>query len=1266
MSKVVKAIVGVAVAVVGVFTGNPLLIAQGAAMTLGAVLQKSNAGNQATNGRLSKTLEPEDFRKIVFGRTACGTDLRYWETWGSKYTKFDEVLAAATHTIQSFQETYIEEELVSFSGGAAVGTYSGALSVVQNTTGGHLSAGAGLYWSANTKMTGVPHWVFKWEYSEKKLPQGIPSRYTRVVEGALVYDPRKDSTRGGSGTHRADDQTTWQYAPTDSNGVPIGRNNALQLLWYLIGWRINGKLVAGRGVDLLDIDFASFITAANDCEALQYYTDCILSTGDNHSTNESILSADGLIGELIDAGGYWSYRITKNDLGDVAVALDDNDVVEGGEVQWVPFKPMSDKYNEVAGTFIDPSPTSLYQSRTYRTVSDATYYALDGYKKRKMQNFQSVQSSDLAQKLARILLNRARYAGEFTATFNLRALKARVWDIVWLSLERYGFANKPFRVIRQSISAQGVEMVLREEDSSIYTGGTVTPQAPPSAGVKYDPRMEVPVTGLAVAQDTMAGAGGVAYDAAFVSWTTPPGNVRRTEAQYKLTSSSTWTSAFTSQADINVCEVGPLLPGSSYQMRVRHVSIHEVPGPWATISLTTGVNGRLTSAQVTYADGTSIEVLRPSDPGATAGSNLLQNSAFNAGSMAFWGSGSSFTVQAGIAGDPAPYYLRGVGANNYIYANSAGKIPVRGGAKLFMGALIRSSSTSMDCYIEAVAYNAAGAVVGYPTVWAVPPAANSWFYLGGTALLPASAVSVQVFVQGFWSTGSGTFEFANPYAGHSEPGADITGGNTAAAIIGQGPGATASASAVMNAYTAMSAGNLVNNSNFRGGLSQWGLYYVGGGDSGFGPSGMATLSITSTGRLKVDQPNAMIWAIGSVGPKDNGSLRSGRHVYRVAPGMRFAWRAKGVVGGVCDWVGPYFRLFNQDCTVEVGGNWGDVGTFSGYSSAVNASNAEGAGYFDVPNIAGLYWVEVEIYGVKNDTTYGAGSFELEYFQLTIIPQTQVVPPPLAEGAPGEYLADVTATQQVTIEATTSKTINADYTGTIATDVLPVTVTQPKVVKGGVTITTDNATTYTIQNTQGGCVGNVTVDNTTGSTTKGVVTIGTGFNASGSYELLVTVSGIAYPAVKVMVTKEVGVPPSGGSGGTSAYGYVVSVVNSTSFMSMIQLNGVAVASGKTANCYADVSYELSATAYNASRTLSAKWQYSPAGANTWTDIAAAVTGTVAFYSQSSGSEDFGEVVCNQSKSGLTAGNYDFRLVGAISSIANGARLDCSGPVSINVA
>jgi hypothetical protein len=850
MGKVVKAVVGVAVTVVGVVTMNPLLIAQGAAMTLGAILQKSPKTNAATNQRLSKQLVPEDFRKIVFGRTAGAVDLRFWEVHGANNTNYSEVIAVAGHRINSFQEFYAEEELIGFSGNAATGNYAGVLTrQTNNGAPGNaaLAVGSGAYWTSASKFTGAAHYSVHWVYDEKKLPTGIPQKITQIIEGALVYDPRRDSTRGGSGPHRINNQSTWSYATLDGNGVPIGRNNALQALWYLIGWRIQNPstgeqiLVAGQGVDPVDIDIPGFIAAANDAETQQFYTDMILSTGDSHSTNRSIISCGDTLGHFLDPGGLWTYRVTKDDTAVPAVALTEDDVLEGA-VEWLPDKPMAEQYNKVVGTYVDPSSTSLYQARAYPEVKDAAYEVADGFKKRKTLNFQAIQDEALAQKAARIVLNEGRYLGEFRATFGFKALQAQVWDVIGLTLDRYGFdSSYRFRVRSQSLSASGIEMVIRITHSSVYTGGSVTITPAPSALAKYDPRQQVAVTGLSVSPTTLTGANDAAQDAAAVSWTTAPGNVRRTEGQFKLTAGTSWTTAFSSQTDLNSCVIGPLLPSSSYQVRVRHVTIHEVPGAWSTLSLTTGSNGRVNSAQVIYADGTVIEVLKPEEAGAnktetrtaagiagqawaaTNGSQALVDnrgvplgdrnrvpfSQFEAVSTAAWyvsgvsgvtGGALSF---ASLGGYKTMTYTAAASGAGSFGTFISGRFPVLGGEALACQARI-STNTNTYAAVTIRYYNSSGTpILSQPVIMPqAGPGTPSQYLFQGFTTAPLDAVygELEVFVTAA-AAGALSASLSQPMVAGAQNGqtafpaftagpnsfdaADVTSYNIAAAVAGQ-------------------------------------------------------------------------------------------------------------------------------------------------------------------------------------------------------------------------------------------------------------------------------------------------------------------------------------------------------------------------------------------------------------------------------------------------------------------------------------------------
>lgn len=71
---------------------------------------------------------------------------------------------------------------------------------------------------------------------QKVFPQG-PPEYQALVRGKKVYDPRKDSTNGGSGSHRMNDESTWEWT----------EEQRLLKLWYLVD-----RLGYGKGFDRID------------------------------------------------------------------------------------------------------------------------------------------------------------------------------------------------------------------------------------------------------------------------------------------------------------------------------------------------------------------------------------------------------------------------------------------------------------------------------------------------------------------------------------------------------------------------------------------------------------------------------------------------------------------------------------------------------------------------------------------------------------------------------------------------------------------------------------------------------------------------------------------------------------------------------------------------------------------------------------------------------------------------------------------------------
>lgn len=601
ITGIFQTIVGIGLIVVGALVpGMQWLIGVGIGIAMSGVqmlLTKSPKPNQSSATRLNKSLDPEAFRKIVFGRTVGGADLRYWEVYGTDDKQYDEIVAVAGHQVNAFKELWLEDQgPITATGPVTTGKFAGTVTWQTNTGqvgNAYLPVGTGAKWTSAAKFRGSAHYSLQWTYDQNKLPQGIPSRYTAVVEGALVYDPRKDSTVGGSGTMRYTDQTTWAYSTLDSNGVPIGRNNALQVLWYLLGWRIadtsgNQVLVCGRGVDPGDINWADFIAAANDAETLKYYTDCILSTGDSHQNNEGVLTADGVIGSLIDPGGMWSYFINKNDTAMVDVTLGDDDVVDTGPVEWKPYRPLADQYNRVQGTFVDPSATSLYQQRPYPPAINTAYETADGFKKRKTVNYTAIQDGVLAQRLSTVLLQEGRWQGEFTAKFNFRALFTKLYGVVSLNLTHYQFVNKLFRVLTMSVEGDGVTMRLQETDPSIWATNTPGTVNPGTAGGNGATGGAIPLSGVTLTATNMVSGGGT-YPMIWVAWNPPSPTVTWVQVRYRQQGTTNWTLVSGIDYTHSTVNIYGVSANTTYEVQTQTHSTFRVFSGWsASILVTTG------------------------------------------------------------------------------------------------------------------------------------------------------------------------------------------------------------------------------------------------------------------------------------------------------------------------------------------------------------------------------------------------------------------------------------------------------------------------------------------------------------------------------------------------------------------------------------------------------------------------------------------------------------------------------------------------------
>ena len=444
--------------------------------------------------RLNVSLDPSTPRKIVFGTTAMPLDLRYHESSGANQEYIDYIIAVAAHKVSSITEIWFEEKMAWSVAGGVTATYSGYLTVDYRTEGtdaNYITINGGGKWGSSRRLTGCAYVYLRikrtgnTKTAESPLVSGLPSRVTIIGDGALLYDPRKDSTvPGGSGSHRANDQSTWGvYTNPDDTDNPV-----LQLLWWMLGWKINGKLSVGCGIPYNRIDLESFITAANICDEnvtlsiggtqKRYRASGTASDSDDRSDiiNNLLISMNGT---LRDNGGTLTVTAMKNDLADYVLTFSENDIY--GEFDWQQTRGLTENYNIVRGRYVDPSNNSLYQMVDYPEIGFA---APDGIERVMSVDLPYIEDGRRAQRIAKQILQRNQYRGMFSTTFNAKALGCQVGDIVRVNLETMGWSNKLFRVVSQEIRFDGqVPMALIEENASIYAWDAddvapITPTAP--------------------------------------------------------------------------------------------------------------------------------------------------------------------------------------------------------------------------------------------------------------------------------------------------------------------------------------------------------------------------------------------------------------------------------------------------------------------------------------------------------------------------------------------------------------------------------------------------------------------------------------------------------------------------------------------------------------------------------------------------------------------------------------------------------------------
>jgi hypothetical protein len=508
------------------------------------------------NGESGSALD----HQIIYGTSRVGGVRIYDASTGTNNNFLHRILAFAGHEVTSYDQIYLNDEVVTLDGSGNVTSparYNGYVRIKRYFGTSTQTADADLMtetaslvdgrWTSNHKLQGIAYLYVRFKYNADVFPNGIPI-VSATISGKKVYDPRSGLTA-------------------------FSNNPALCLRDYLTS-------EYGFAQPSSRISDTQVTTAANICDELvsgnkRYTCDgsFVTSFAPSQILSDMLTSMGGL---LWYSQGKWRMKAAK--YVTPTVTLDEGDLRSGITLSTRHSRRAN--FNTIKGTF--KGAESDWQEADYPSITSSVYLTADNNIVSTLDySLPFTTSSVTAQRIANIALRRNREQLTFSASFGLEALKVEVGDFVYINNTRFGWSNKPFEVTNWSFGlVEGldlqIQMTLREISSAVFTDED--PAAFENNNTNLPSAFYAEPLGLAVSSFVRVVNENVFDVIVATVSATQPVNVERVEVQYKRAQDSIWNVG--GVGDLGDYELVAVDSTSYYDIRVRSYSYLGVKSSW--------------------------------------------------------------------------------------------------------------------------------------------------------------------------------------------------------------------------------------------------------------------------------------------------------------------------------------------------------------------------------------------------------------------------------------------------------------------------------------------------------------------------------------------------------------------------------------------------------------------------------------------------------------------------------------------------------------
>lgn len=443
-------------------------------------------------------------------------------------------------------------------------------------------------WDLNKRYSGMAY-VAATFTSDKEKFGGRRPELQFIVRGAKLYDPRKDSSVGGSGAHRFDDPTTWEFSANPF----VAANHFGRGFYY------NGRRVLGAGLGVSDMEFDTNISSMNVCDVQVQQPDgsyrnqyeCHLTWDDNEqfsSVLDRMCAAAG--GKRAEKQGYIAFF--AGTAKSIVKTITDDDLIMDAPVRFAPKQAGVMKFTGLHGTYTRPDDLT---EAPYKAIEPAQFVTEDDGSRLDRLDWPQVQNAHQAHLLTQQALFSSRLSATGQITLDIKDLILEIGDwITWASANPLR-GTRDYEIISTRFDwVQGrVQLGLSEISASIFDdNATVDDVAEPARDQPFF-GYQKEVFGFGVSAVALEGADGSRLPALNFTYNaiTDPA-IRAVKFEYRVVGDTEILKAVDNSVGDGVYYASDgVMPGYTYEARAR---LDAMPGRetiwtnWIPIDVPTG------------------------------------------------------------------------------------------------------------------------------------------------------------------------------------------------------------------------------------------------------------------------------------------------------------------------------------------------------------------------------------------------------------------------------------------------------------------------------------------------------------------------------------------------------------------------------------------------------------------------------------------------------------------------------------------------------